>query len=477
MSLSRRRLLQGGAAAIGLAAAIPVTQHFLWSNKDFGRAGYSPDFPDAPAGEESWMNWSGIQRVTPQAITYPESETALAEQVARAAGRVRPFGSGHSFTGVAPSEGVMINVSDMAGLYSFDPVTGHATFGAGTHLFEAAQSLSEHGRALPNMPDINVQTLAGSFSTGTHGTGATLTALHDYVAGFRIVTASGEILDVTPEAQPELFAAGKVSLGSLGVITQYTLRTVPAFNLHRVVTAVPIEDLLDQAEALADKHRNFEFYYFPTTGMAATITHDLHTGPVTGGIAAAEDDDLLMNLKELRDTFGWWPWIRRQVAQASFPRGVVEDISDAASNLLSTTRPHRFNETEYHIPRENGVKVVREIIKVLDGMKKAYFPMEVRFIAPDDAWLSPFSGGQRMSVAVHAAVNEPYDYFFSKIEPIHRAHGGRPHWGKLHSLGHAELTKLYPDFERFREVRRSLDPKGKFLNPHLAKIFGEPFDA
>ncbi|WP_286831146.1 MULTISPECIES: D-arabinono-1,4-lactone oxidase [Kordiimonas] len=477
MPISRRKLLQGGAAAIGVAAAVPVGQHLMWGAKDFVRPGYSPDFPDAPPGEESWENWSGIERATPTGISYPETESMLADQIRAATGRVRPFGSGHSFTGLAPSEGLMVNVSSMSGLRAFNAQTGYAVFGAGTHLFDVAADLAAHGRALPNMPDIDVQTLAGCFSTATHGTGAQLTALHDYIAGFRLITASGDILDVTAASHADLFAAGKVSLGALGVITEYTLKTVPAFNLRRIVRALPVEEVLRDAEALADKHRNFEFYYFPSTGMAATITHDLHEGPVSGGLASAEDDDLLESLKALRDKFGWWPWLRQQVAQASFPKGVVEDISDAAPKLLSTTRPHKFNETEYHIPRENGVQAVREVIKVLDDLKAGYFPMEVRFIAPDNAWLSPFEGGQRMSIAVHASADEPYDHFFKLVEPIYRAHGGRPHWGKLHTLGRADLSQLYPQFEAFRDLRRSLDPAGKFLNPHLAKIFGEPFDA
>jgi FAD-linked oxidoreductase len=475
MAVSRRTMMIAGGAVIAGGAAIPATRHLSWGTRDFTRPGYDPDYPEAPAGEESWMNWSGVERATPQSMNLPASEDELSQLIAGTNGRVRPCGSGHSFSGLVPSEGMMVDVSRLAGLQSLEAGTGLARFGAGTRLFQMATELANAGRALPNLPDVDVQTLAGSFSTATHGTGEALTALHDHIEAFRIVTANGSVLDVTRSSHPDLFAAGRVSLGALGVITQYTLRTVPMFNLRRKVWVERIEPLMEQAEVLASQHRNFEFYYFPHTGMAAGISHDLHEGPVTGK-GESEDDSTLEDLKALRDSMGWSPWLRRKIIGAALPRGVVEDVSDSSYKLLATTRPIKFNEMEYHLPRASGLKGLREVITRLEKRKDVFFPMEVRFIAPDDAWLSPFNDGPRMSIAIHAAVDEPYDYFFSDIEPIHRANGGRPHWGKHHSLGRDELTALYPKFGDFLALRRELDPGGKFLNPHLAHLFGEDFD-
>ena len=476
MPVSRRTILLAGGAVAAGSAAIPVEKHISWSGRDFSRADYDGDYPEAPNGEESWMNWSGVQRATPAEISLPVSEDDVSAVVASAAGHVRPFGSGHSFTGLAPSEDVMVDVSRLTGMKSLDTATGQAVFGAGTRLFQMATELSAVGRALPNLPDIDVQTLAGSFSTATHGTGETLTALHDHVAGFRLVTATGDMLDVTRESHPDIYAAGRVSLGALGVITQYTLKTVPSFNLHRKVWVEPIDDLIARAEDLAGTHRNFEFYYFPHTGYGAAISHDMHEGPVTGR-GDDIDDETLDQLKMLRDQFGWSPWLRRKIIGAALPKGTIEDFSDSSYKLLSTTRPTKFNEMEYHLPRENGIKGLKQVIAQLETHKHVFFPMEVRFIAPDDAWLSPFNSGPRISVAIHAAVDEPYDYFYSEIEPIHRANGGRPHWGKHHSLGKDDLMALYPKFGDFLALRRELDPAGKFLNPHLAQMFGEAFDA
>lgn len=474
MSTTRRAILLG-SAGLATAVAIPGVQYAAWSMKDFTRDGYDPGLPPAPDGEVAWSNWSGIQQSTPKQIAVPATEDELAAAITGAQ-RVRPVGSGHSFTGLVPSEHLIVDASRFSGLLSSDATTGIATIGAGTRIRQAARELDAAGLALQNLPDVDVQTLAGSFSTSTHGTGRTLQPLHAHVEGFRLVTASGDVRDVTAASDPALFSAGRVSLGALGVITQYTLKCVPAYNLKRRVWVDTLDNIMDQAMALSEQHRNFEFYYFPFTGMAAGISHDMFEGEVSGRVSD-EDEDTLSGLKDLRNIFGWAPWLRRRIAAGSLPHGVVEESSDAYWKLLSTARPTKFNEMEYHIPLENGLTCLRAIIGALESRKDTFFPMEVRITAPDDAWLSPFNDGPRMSIATHAAVDEPYDYFFSVLEPIHRAHGGRPHWGKLHSLGKEELIGLYPDYQNFLDLRATFDPDGKFLNPHLAHMFGEDFDA
>ncbi|MBL4877401.1 MAG: FAD-binding protein, partial [Hyphomonas sp.] len=209
MGVSRRNVILAGAG-LTAAAAIPAVQHVAWGSKSFVRDDYTPDFPDAPAGEESWMNWSGAQSATPKQFQSPASEAELSELVRTSAGRIRPRGSGHSFSGLVTSEGMILDVGQLSGLKSYDDTTGRATFGAGTVLFQAASQLNDVGRAFPNLPDIVDQTLAGSFSTATHGTGQSLTALHDYIHAFKLVTADGSVREVTRESDPDLFAAGKV---------------------------------------------------------------------------------------------------------------------------------------------------------------------------------------------------------------------------------------------------------------------------
>jgi len=465
-----------GAAGVGLAAGAVGAVGLNWDGKSFVRDGYLEGAPVAPPGEASWMNWAGIERATPQQIAFPDSLEALADIVRTSPGRVRPVGSGHSFTGLATTEDTLLMLNGLSGLIAYDAASGEARFGAGTPLFQVSEDLAAVGRAFDNQPDIDSQTLAGAFATATHGTGNDLPALHDNVTGFQMVTADGSVRDVTRASDPDLFEAGKVSLGALGVMTAFTIRSVPAYRLKRTVTVEDSRTFLGRLEQAAAAHRNFEFYYFPHTGLVASIVHDQTDAPPTEE-TPADDDEFLQGLKALRDQLGWAPWLRRSIARSEFPRGVIEERVNESRVLLSTVRPTRFIEMEYHLPRERGPEMVERVMRKLDQRGDLYFPMEYRHIAPDTAWLSPFNAGPRASIAIHAAADEHYDYFFTDFEPMYREAGGRPHWGKLHSLGRAELTELYPEFERFLALRAELDPAGKFLNAHLAKLFGVDFDA
>lgn len=466
--VSRRNVMIGGAAVAG-AIAIPVTKHIRWSGQDYSRANYSPDLPIPPEGEAAWMNWSGLHKSTPQQIAVPANVPELQQIVSEATGTIRPVGSGHSFSSLVPTEGTIVDLSRLNGLLDSNPELNLATFGAGTRLRQAARALNDIGLAFPNLPDIDVQTLAGSFSTATHGTGLELTALHDYIQSFDLVTANGELRTVNPQTDADLFAAGKVSLGALGIITSYTLKLDKAFALRRRVWLEPIDELLARSDQMAKEHRNYEFFYFPSSGYAAVLTHDLHEGPLSGR-GEGEDEDMLVTLQELRDVFGWSPWLRKQLFSAAAPQGVVEDSTDESWRLLATPRPTRFNEMEYELPLETGIETLKQVVKYMDSRKDVYFPMETRYIAQDDAWLSPFNDGPRFSISIHAAVDEPMDYFYRDLEPLLKKAGGRPHWGKLHSLGHSDLAAEYPMLNRFSELQRTLDPTGKFLNPHLRQV-------
>ncbi len=467
MTLSRRSVLLGSGA---VAVAVPVALHLQWGAKDFVRQGFVANPPPAPAGEVNWSNWSGLQRSTPKAIAVAKDEAALRLALVEGATPIRPVGSGHSFSALVPSEGTIIDISPMAGVVAEDKAAGTVTFGAGTRLQQTARLLAERGLALSNLPDIDTQTLAGSFATATHGTGLSLPAIHDHISGFRIMLANGEVRDVTAASDPALFAAGKVSLGALGVMTQFTLKPKPAFNLRRRVWTESIETLLPRMGMLARQHRNFEFYYLPSTGKVAAIVHDVHTGPISGR-EPSTDDKTLEDLKALRDQFGWWPGLRRLIANQAIPEGEVEDSTDESWKLLSTGRPIKFNEMEYELPIAAGKQALKEIVSLVDAQKTIFFPIEVRHTAADEAWLSPFNGGPRMSISIHTAANEDVNFLYEVFEPVFRKYGGRPHWGKLHSLKRADFRKLYPRFDDFAALRKTLDPTGRMLNPFLEALF------
>ena len=460
----RRLFLKAGAAAAAAGLLSVRAQHVL------AQATTAPRTSASSSGV-SWQNWSGIQQCKPHSLATPTDEAAVSALMRSGTAPLRCVGAGHSFSPVVPTTGTLISLDRMSGVLAHDKTGLTATMRAGSRLALVSRQLDSAGLALRNLPDIDLQSLAGAISTGTHGTGVNLPAMHADVTALRLVTPTGDVIECDEANNKDLLAAARVSLGSLGVITQVTMRVVPAHNLRRKVWLKPIEEMLAQATELARTHRHFEFYYLPFTGYAAAITHDEYAG--TDVLTPpSQDEDMLRDLRRLRDWLGSYPSVRRWSAGKLIDPSLTEEARNRSWRLLSNVRPTRFNETECHVPRENGIACVREVIQTLEKRNEVFFPLEFRFVKGDDAWLSPFYQRDSCSIAVHAAHGEPYDYLLSELGPVFRKHGGRPHWGKLHQYTAAELSALYPRWNDFQAIRRQLDPQGRMLNPHLRALFG-----
>ena len=462
---TRRKVLLGGAGALALGASGLVGRRWYLS-----REGEAPPPLDAQ-GRVLWSNWAGNAHAYPSVRAAPATEAELVAAMQSARAPIRPVGSGHSFTALVPTEGTLLSLDRLSGLVSHDPAKLTATVRAGTKLSALGPALAAIGQEMPNLPDINKQTLAGGLATGTHGTGKGVKALHGEITAMRLVLPSGEVAECSRDARPELFHAARVGLGAFGVISEVTLQNRPLSRVKKVVTLVDTEQMLRDWPALAERHRNAEFLVLPFTGKSALITHDTTDEPVNPR-GPDQDVETLMALKNLRDLFEFTPALRRRAAQAAMADIPPEVSIDEGWKLLSNERPVRFKEMEYHLPLGEQVAALREVIDRIErDAPGVFFPIEARIIAPDDAWLSPFYERESGSIAVHAWYREDHEWMFKLAEPVLREAGGRPHWGKLHSLGAAELTALYPMFAEAQAVRRSLDPAARMLNPFVQRIF------
>ena len=463
---TRRKVLLGGAGVLALGT-VGLTGRRLWLDRE-------PPAPPATdaQGRVVWQNWAGLEHSYPTQRAAPASDAELAQVLRSAPVPIRPVGAGHSFTALVPTDGTLLSLDRMTGLVSHDAVAMTATVRAGTRLSALGPALAAIGQEMPNLPDINKQTLAGAMATGTHGTGKGITALHGQVTALKIVTPAGEVVECSRDVRPELFHSARVSLGAFGVLSEVTLANQPLTRVRKEVRLVDTEALLKDWPALAARHRNAEFLVLPFTGKSALITHDVTDEPVRPR-GPDQDADTLMSLKTLRDVFEFTPSLRKRLASAALEDIPPEIAIDEGWKLLSNERPVRFKEMEYHLPIAEQVGALREIIARIErDATDVFFPIEARIIAPDDAWLSPFYQRESGSIAIHAYYKEPHDWMARLAEPVLREAGGRPHWGKLHSLGAAELAALYPQFAEANAVRRSLDPQGRMMNPFLKKIFG-----
>ncbi len=449
MTASRRSFLQGLAAA-GLIPQLPA-----WA---------------API---PWRNWSGSQQCLPSARHAPADIAELQTLIRDCSSTLRPVGAGHSFTSLVPTDGEIVSLARISGLIDQNPDTLEATFYAGTQLSAIGAPLHEVGQALINMPDIDEQILAGAMATGTHGTGATLKCLPAYVTGLELITANGDALWCDREQNPGVFEAARLSLGALGVVSKLRLQNTRPYFSRKESCVATLEDVLANAERMADQHRNFEFYYIPFTDRCIIHTHDL-TEEERFATPVEDPNEGVMELKAARDWLGWSDTLRGLPIKMILDSYEKEVSVEASWLNYASERNVRFNEMEYHLPREHGMAALREVRKMLERKHdEVFFPLEVRFIAADDVWLSPFYQRESVSIAIHRYYSEDYQPFFDSIEPIFRRYGGRPHWGKINSMTRADFRQHYEHWDDFVAVRQALDPDGKFLNPYLSSLFGE----
>lgn len=430
----------------------------------------------------TWRNWAGTESATGVEILRPGSldEVAAAVKTAAEQGkRLKAVGSGHSFTGCSVPEQVMIRLDGLASITQADQQSGRVTLGAGTGLGKLNAGLASFDLAMANLGDIDKQTISGAISTGTHGTGARLGGLATQVVGLELVTADGSVLSCSAEENADVFNAARVSIGALGVITSLTLQCVPAFLLRAQEMPLPLPEVLGSFDALADGNDHFEFYWFPHTDVALTkrnnrVAAGVGPSPV-GRLRGWVDDELLSNkVFELTNRVavrrpGLVPRINQFASRALSAREYV----DSSYKVFCSERNVIFRESEYAVPREQVVDVIQELRGWIDRSgERIPFPIEVRVAAADDIWLSTAYGRDTAYIAIHQYHRLAHDKYFDAFEQIVAAFGGRPHWGKLHTLGADQLRERYPRFDDFLAVRDRLDPGRAFTNSYTRQVFG-----
>ena len=432
----------------------------------------------------TWSNWAGNQTADGINVLAPRSVEEISEAVSKAAAggqRVKPIGAGHSFTSIGRPEGTQLILDGLTGLRSVDRSSGVVTVEAGTRLHRLNDLLAGEGLAMTNLGDIDVQSIAGAVSTGTHGTGTRFGGIATQVVGLEMVLSDGSVVACSPTQRPELWAAARVGLGALGVITAVSLQTVPLFALRAEEGPMPLDELLSRFDELAEEHDHFEAYWFPHT--TSTLTKRNTRQPLQQGLEPLPkwkgwlDDEFLSNT-----VFGWTiaagklrPSLIRpanRIASKALGSRVFTDLS---YKVFTSPRRVRFCEMEYAIPRGSMVQAIREVVSAIEssGMDIS-FPVELRVAASDDIPLSTASGRESGYMAFHLPAGVPYQRYFSLVAGILDGYEGRPHWGKLHTLDADVLRDRYPRFDEFVSLRDSLDPAGVFTNEYLDTVLGPP---
>ena len=430
--------------------------------------------------DTAWTNWGRNITAHPARIVRPRSTaevTALVQRAAADGHTVKAVGAGHSFTPIAATDGVQVLLDRMARVLRHDAASGRVRVQAGLSLHDLNIRLDALGLALPNLGDVDPQTVAGAISTGTHGTGGRLQGIAAAVVAVQLVTGDGSVVEI--DEQHPWFGAARVSLGALGVVTEVTLQCVPAFLLHAREEPMALSAVLAQVDDLVESNDHVEFYWFPHTDKALLkrnnrVAAGTRPDPV-GRLRGWLDDELLSNtvFEGVNRLAARAPRLIPRVNTISGSVLGAREYTDVSHRVFVSHRTVRFRESEFAMPRAALPDVLADLARWFDaGHEHVSFPIEVRFTAADDIWLSTGHERDNCYVAVHQYWRTDPTTYFAAAQEIFTAHDGRPHWGKMHTLGAADLDALYPRFADFVAVRDTADPDRRFTNPHLQQVLG-----
>lgn len=435
-----------------------------------------------------WTNWAGNVRATPVLRTAPTTVAEVVDAVVSASEsgtRVKCVGAGHSFTPAAATDGVLVTLDDLTGIESIVPTRGsdgrvdgaEVTVWAGTRLHKLGPLLWDLGLAQPNLGDFAEQSLAGAVSTGTHGTGCRAPGLPATVVGLQLVTADGTVLNCSRDSHPEVFEAARLGIGALGIITKMTIRCVPAFALHADERPWSLSAVLADVDGFARSADHAEFYWFPHTDAIIVkrntrLPGDADMRPV-GRIRKLVSDEFLSN--EAFDALcraatrrpALTPGLNRFSSRALSARS----FTDRSYRVFASPRRVRFREMEYAVPIAAAAAVLADLRDMTDRSGVVTpFPMEVRFAAADNVWLSTAHGREVCYIAVHQYHRMDHTELFRLAEEIFLAADGRPHWGKMHTRTAEDLASVVEHFEDFVTVRDRLDPHRVFANAYTERV-------
>jgi FAD-linked oxidoreductase len=415
----------------------------------------------------SWSNWSGSVRAA-ATVQQPRTDDELAE-IVRKARTVRPTGAGHSFMPLCASDDAIVSLEHMEGALVIAPDRKTARVPAGWSIKRVTEALWAEGLALANQGDVNPQSLAGAMATGTHGTGRELGSLATFARGYRLIGADGTSRWCDAATEPDLFEAQRLSLGLFGIATEIDCDVVPAFHLAERIEKRPWGEVRERFFDLAGELRHVEFWLFPHADSVILKTLE-PCDPCDPPPSTTDMEETAF--RRLLNVGALIPPLVPTLQRVMMRTNMNGHRRGPAHAIFPSDRTIPFEEMEYEMPQAAGFDTLDEVIGWIRKKRlPVSFPFEFRLVAADDIWMSPMNAGPVAAISMHQYAKMPWRKLFVDAEAIFRAHGGRPHWAKRHTLTRADVDALYPMAERYREARRAADPDGKFLNPHLSELF------
>ncbi|WP_370057327.1 FAD-binding protein [Leifsonia sp. EB41] len=408
-------------------------------------------------------NWAGNHEYRAQRIARPTSVEELREVVAGATS-VRALGSRHSFNDLADTDGVLVSTAGLPADIRIDAEARTVTVGGGVRYGDLARELQTAGWALHNLASLPHISVAGAIATATHGSGDRNGNLSTAVAGLRILTGSGELVDFARGDAG--FEGAAVSLGALGVVTEVVLDIRPTFDVRqRLFGGVPWEAVtsrFDEVTSAAYSVSLFTTWDEDAVSLAWLKELDGAATPIADDFSGAPA------LTEARHMIA-----AMDVRNTTEQLGVAGPWSERLAHFRFEFTPSNGEEiqSEYLVPRARAVEAIQAVRELAPLIAPLLQISEIRTVAADDLWLSSAYGTD--VVGLHftwfrdqAGVEAVLPVLEAALLPL----GARPHWGKLYLDRDGVVPALYPRLDAFRALAESLDPEGRFRNPFLTRL-------
>ena len=406
-------------------------------------------------------NWGGNLEYGTDRIWAPDSVEQLAQLIR--SGKVRPIGTGHSFSKVVVGDGALVSSEGLPFEPSIDLKNSTVTVSAATRFGDLAVFLEENGFALKNMGSLPHISIAGAAATGTHGSGDDNPILSASLVSYTYLNSKGEL--VTYKRGDKLFEACRVGIGAYGLWTSVCLAIVPSYIMSQeVFRDVPWE----------------EFYSNPANLTGAGYSVSLFTKWGKPSIDQTWVKSRLRDGEPRKQIAGINP---ESVSMPELLPGVGDNLTEQAGSegawldclphfrMDATPSAGDEIQTEYFFQRDDVVGAIQAVHGIASEINPTLLITEIRTIAQDSAWLSPMFRGD--SVALHFTWKndaEAVDRAVSLVEQVTKEFNPIPHWGKVHQFSKAQLETVHPMLEKARSVFDSLDPENRFNTEYLQSL-------
>ena len=423
-------------------------------------------------------NWAENVQWNPTEVEYPSSEEEIQKVVINSLNankKIRVIGAGHSFTPLCVTGETSVSLDNYQGISSVDKENNTATIKGGTKLRLLGELLFKEGLAMENLGDVDIQSIAGTISTGTHGTGINFGTISTQVIALKFINGKGDIVSCSSTEDKSLFKAAQVSLGCLGIITEITIQCIPTYKLKLQNKKEKLTNVLATLPRRNSENRNFEFYWIPYTDTAWTKTSNVvkDSEPSKINFFNYWTEYVLENyvFKVFCELARIFPSQNKTVAKITATS--ISNVKKVyySHKVYATQRMVKFTEMEYNIPAEAHEDVFKDIAKLVNTKKfNIHFPIENRWVKADDIYMSPAYGRDSAYIACHVYKGKKYQSYFNALEEVFRAYGGRPHWGKMNTISAIDVVGMYPKYDEFMKHRKEQDPDDIFVNTYVAKL-------